>query len=72
MIMATWAFTEYLATHNARLLSYLDNRFLLANVAEKTPTVLHKMKWATDGLGLLLNPEKTKTFATTAIARSSL
>ena len=56
----------------ARLLSYVDNWTTLAKDVSSTMSVLDRVKWATDGLALLLNPEKTRAFATTAPLRSHL
>ena len=72
MILVTWAFTLFMQSEGAQLLSYVDNWTLLADAAGTISSVLPKMKMATDGLGLLLNPDKTQAFATTAAARSYL
>ena len=72
MILFTWGFTLLAEQDNCNLLSYVDNWALLADNPAQVQTVLDHTKEAADGLALLLNPDKTKVFATKASDRAAL
>ena len=72
MILVTMSVTNFVASYDGRLLSYVDNWTMLASDADKLDGLLKQIKWATDGLALLLNPEKTAAFATNSQGRCTL
>ena len=72
MILVTMSVTNFVNLQNGRLISYVDNWTMLASDSDKLEVLLNKVKWATDGLALLLNPEKTAAFATHSQARALL
>ena len=72
MILLTMGVTRLVQGQQGRLLSYVDNWTMTTPTVDKLQSLLHTVKWATDGLCLLLNPEKTAAFATTPQARADL
>ena len=72
MIMLTWAVTVAAQKQGGRLLSYVDNWTSITKDVATAMPVLNRIKWATDGLALLLNPEKTRAFATAPHMRAQL
>ena len=72
MIMFTWAFTQLTGEDHGSLVSYVDNWTIMAETPAQAASILHKVKQSADDLTLLLNPSKTKAFATTASDRSKL
>ena len=74
MIMLTWAVTAHV-THqlpDTRMLSYVDNWTLTAGCLPDLQQQMDRMLWSTRVLGLLLNPQKTRAFATNASLRAQL
>ena len=72
MIMVTWAITSAVHKAGGSMPSYVDNWVLLAPQPQSLQPLLDVMKWATDGLALILNGEKTKAFATLPKHRNQL
>ena len=72
MILVTMSVSNLIRAHDGRLISYVDNWTMLTSDGNKLDVLLEQIKWATDGLALLLNPEKTAAFATSVQARSAL
>ena len=72
MILVTMSVSNLISAHGGRLISYVDNWTMLTTHGNTLDVLLKQIKWATDGLALLLNPEKTAAFATSAQARNAL
>ena len=74
MILLTWAVTVHVTESlpRARMLSYVDNWTLVAPDTDVLGRQMERMLWATTTLTLLLNPDKTRAFATSSSMRSSL
>ena len=72
MIMVTWAVTRAVETTDCEMPSYLDNWIIMAQAPETLQPAPDLVKWATDGLGLILKGDKTKAFATTSTDRATL
>ncbi|CAE7685124.1 petJ, partial [Symbiodinium sp. CCMP2456] len=74
MIMTTFLVTNWTTASNdtARFLSYVDNWTLLDRSIHGLNTGLDRVFHATQSLALLLNPDKTRAFATTAGLRCQL
>ena len=72
MILLTMGVTNLVQCRQGQLLSYVDNWTMTTSTVGTLRALLHTVKWATDGLCLLLNPEKTVAFATTPQARTEL
>ena len=74
MILLTMGVTNLVLVRSqqGRLISYVDNRTMTTSTVDSLQSLLHTVKWATDGLCLLLNPGKTAAFATTPQARSDM
>ena len=74
MILITWMVTMEVTSNepSKRLVSYVDNWTMTASSVPQLCPMLDKMLRATDALALLLNPEKTRAFATTSAARTQL
>ena len=72
MILITWAVTQQTSLHGCCLTSYVDNWTIQSTTAEQIPRALQAISQATDSLHLLLNPEKTRAYATTPSGRNCL
>ena len=72
MIMLTMSVTNLIRHQGGRFLSFVDNWTMLSSNVGHLQSLPQRVKWATDGLGLLLNPEKTAAFATCAQGRAAL
>ena len=74
MILITWMVTLEVTSGEPckRLISYVDNWTMTAASVPQLCPMLDKMLQATDALALILNPEKTRAFATTPVARAQL
>ena len=73
MILVTWAVTLHIEDGNGNLASYVDNWTLMTDrQLQHALFLLQRMKTATDAMSLLLNPEKTKCFSTSAHHRKEL
>ena len=72
MILLTMGVTNLVRSQQGRLISYVDNWTMTTPTVDSLQSLLHTVKWATDGLCLLLNPGKTAAFATSPQARSHL
>ena len=64
--------TNLIREEGGRFLSFVDNWTMLASDVTHMHRLLERIKWAMDGLCLLLNPGKTAAFATTATCRTQL
>ena len=72
MIMLTMTVTNFIQEQGGRFISFVDNWTMLSPDVPQMHQFLSQIKWATDGLCLLLNPGKTAAFATTAENRTLL
>ena len=72
MILFTWAITHMVQNNGGRMVSFVDNWTLLAQSVPESERLLRETKLASDGLGLILNPDKTRAFAVTANDRTLL
>ena len=73
MILVTWAVTLHVEDHGDKLASYVDNWTVMSsNQPGHVFAVLQKVKEATDAMTLLLNPDKTRCFSTSAAFRKQL
>ena len=74
MIMVTSLVTNWstLQRPEARLISYVDNWTLTERNVEGLTLALDRVWCATEALALLLNPDKTRAFSTSAKARADL
>ena len=72
MILVTWAVTNFVAEPHASMVSYVDNWSLQAKTFRGISDALGKVTHATEILHLILNPDKSRAYATTAKSRKSL
>ena len=72
MILTTWAVMNLVQSPKTTCVTYVDNWSLQCTDMPSVQLALQHVSWATTSLQLLLNPEKTRAYATTPDARSLL
>ena len=72
MILFTWAITNFAASRGHRLTSYVDNWAVQTHSSRSVMDFLQVAHAATSSLKLILNPDKTRAYSTTAAGRSFL
>ena len=72
MILFTYAITNFAASRGHRLTSYVDNWAVQTHSSRSVMDFLQVAHAAASSLKLILNPDKTRAYSTTAAGRSFL